>query len=320
MQKKFFFARRTLIGGYMKTISKFLCLLACIGLAACSSSSSDSTTTTPTATGTAADLATFVRWSGASWDAITALMDSSKDITSSTSCSVSGTIDFTDPDTQIQDCVETINGVGYTSAGTYTISVSGSLTTHEWDQSILVDSNNDGTFADDEPSFTTTGNISFDTDDDSTVYDFSAVFPDETLRLTGSATDNGDGTTDTTFWVLLDGDAYQSGQFNNTVVGTLSDDDVDTACSDNTTTTCDTRECSTDFECQLYADDSSTDEFETGNTVCTDGCCAINESAASCPDTSACTGDFDCQLFAENDSTYTCAAAGCCNMTTGCCE
>lgn len=301
----------------MKSEFKALGFFVCLGfLAACSSSSSENSTPAST---TGADLAIFVRWAGSSWDGIVPLMDASKDLSSPT-CSESGTIDLDDPDTQIQDCVDVNNGVGYTSTGTYSVTVSGSLTTHEWDQDIMVDENNDGTFASDEASFTTTGSISFDTDDDSTVFDFSAVFSGETLRFTGSVTDNGDGTTDTTFWVLSDGGAYQSGQFDNADLSQISDENVDSACSDNSSSTCETQECSTDFECQLFADDSQTDDFETGNTICTDGCCALDETAAECPDTGACGDDFDCQLLALNDSTYTCSEVGCCNLSTGCCE
>ena len=286
--------------------------------AACSSNSSE-VDNPPAGSTTAVDLATFIRWAGSAWDGIVPLMDSSKDINLPT-CSVSGTIDLDDPDTQIQDCVDVNNGVGYTATGTYNITVSGSLTTHGWNQDIMVDENNDGNFASNEPSFTTTGSISFDTDNDSTVFDFSAVFSGETLRFTGSVTDNGDGMTDTTFWVLSDGEAYQSGQFANADLSQLSDENVDSACSDNSSSTCATRECSTDFECQLFADDSQTDEFETGNTVCTDGCCALSENVSDCPGSTACSDNFTCQLFADNSSTDEFETNNvACDVSSGCC-
>lgn len=48
------------------------------------------------------------------------------------------------------------------------------------------------------------------------------------------------------------------------------DQGCDVACTQSAT-------CSSDFECQLFADDDQTDAFETDNVECIDGCCELIE-------------------------------------------
>ncbi|MDO8519489.1 MAG: hypothetical protein Q7T11_04940 [Deltaproteobacteria bacterium] len=309
----------------MDIAKKWGFILCLVTLAGCSSSSSELTDDDdPTID---ENLATFVQWAGSAWTDVAASVGASKTFTVDfpVECADGGSMDSDDDGAtvSIDDCVETIGGTTYLSRGDYTVTESGDLTTHEWDQTILIDDNGDGTFDDDEQDFTSTGSISFNTDGDQIAFDYSGVFGNGTLQLTGIVSDNDDGTSDVTFYVILDDEAYQEGSFDDADLDTLSDDDVDTACDDNSTSTCATQECSVDFECQLFAGDDQSDDFETGNTICTDGCCALDEDVevAECPDTGACpSGDFDCQLLAANDSSYTFSGEGACNTTTGCCE
>ena len=298
------------------------CLIFLIGiLAQCGSSSSsqpeDASTTA------AQDLAAFVKWAGFNWNSVAPLLDDTKDISAALpiTCSGGGTIDLDGTTITINDCIDTESTSHYLSRGTYTVTVSGSLSTHEWDQTILIDENGDGTFANSEPSFTTTGSISFDTTDDLIAYDYSAVFGSRTIELTGIVSDHNNGTSDVTFTILLDGTAWQDGSFTNTDLSSLTDSDVDSAVTADTDS-CDTMECYNDFQCQLFADGNSTDAFETSNTVCTAGCCALNiqTTESDCPGSSTCTNDFACQLFADDDpnDAFTTANVSC-NLDTGCC-
>lgn len=310
---------------------RFCLLLSFSFLLACSSSSSSSEDTDDdddadgTAATSAEDLATFVRWSGHAWDDLAAMLDSSKsiDLDFPVECSGGGTIDLEGAEIALNDCIETSGGTTYLSRGTYTVTESGSLTSHEWEQDVMVDENADSEFATDEASFSSTGSISFNTDDDLVAYDFSATFAGETIRLTGIVSDNAGGlTSDVTFSVLLDGEAWQDGSFDDTDLDNLTDADVDEACTDDDDAQCDTLECSGDFECQIFAEDDQTDEFETGNTECSAGCCALAEEASACPGSSPCTGIFSCQLFADDDATdefetdnVECGDDGCCAVT-----
>jgi len=291
----------------------FVLMLSVFFLLNCSSSSSSSPDD-PTPT-TDEDLATFIKWVGHAWDDVVASLDASKnfDLDFPVACEGGGTLDLEGSEITINDCVETDGGATYTARGTYAVTESGSLTTHEWEQDVIVD---------DDITFTSTGSISFNTTDDLIAYDFSAVFSGETIRVTGIVSDNGDGTSDVTFSVLLDGEAWQDGSFDDDDLDALTDDGVDTACTDDDDPDCSTLDCSGDFECQLFADDDATDEFETGNIECASGCCALIEDVSECPGSSPCTTDFQCQLFADDDATdefetdnVECADDGCCALT-----
>lgn len=91
--------------------------------------------------------------------------------------------------------------------------------------------------------------------------------------------------------------------------------------------------CASDFACQLFADNSSTDAFNTDNVACVSGCCVVQETGrcsdgkdndfdgtTDCSDsdcstdpyclvgpcgsgTVSCSSDFACQTFADSDQT-----------------
>ena len=309
---------------------KILLVLWAVGFLSCSSSTS---TTTPTAATIEEDLATFIRWAGHAWDDVAASLNSAKGVElTSGDCgdedsTAPGSITVDADSITFNDCEETYGSIIYLSRGDYTWAESDTLTTHEWEQTILVDENGDGTYADDEPSFTTTGTISFGIADDLIVFDYSAVFDSGTVRLTGTVSDNSDGTSDVTASVSLDGEAWQDCSFDDEDLDTLTDTEVDEANTDDDDPACATLDCANDLQCQIFADDTDGDEFQTDNTVCTVGCCALvvadeeeEGEEDACPGSSACTTNFGCQTFADNDLTdeFTTANSSC-DTASGCC-
>lgn len=292
----------------LRPLIRFFLVLWFVGLVSCSSSSTE---TTPDETST--DLATFVRWAGHAWDDLVLLLDDSKNVVLDfpVSCEGGGTMDLEGSIITFNDCTETDGTMTYTTDGTHTVTETGALTTHEWTYSLIVD---------DDTTFSCTGSISFNILGEGIAFDYSGVFTSGTLRLTGVVSDNADGTSDVTFSVLLDGVALYDGLFDDDDLDALSDDDVDAAVTADDDLTCSTLECSTDFECQIFAENDMTDEFETGNIECSSGCCALVEDVATCPGSSPCGDDFTCQLFADDDDTddFTTDNSSC-DLATGCC-
>lgn len=292
----------------MLQFPKYILLILCtMGVMACSDSSTDITTTNLD------DLETFVQWAGHSWDDLGALVDSSKSVNLDypVACEGGGTIDLVGSSITFNDCTETAGTTTYVTRGTYTVTESVSLVTHEWDYTVGVD---------DSTSFTSTGSISFNTSDDLIAFDYSGVFTSGTFRLTGVVSDNSDGTSDVTFSVLLDGEQWQNGSFDNADLDTLSADSIDAACTDDDDSACDTLECTNDFQCQLFADSDSTDAYETGNIECAAGCCALiaEVEVDACPGSSVCSNDYQCQVYADSDSTDN-FVAGSTECSAGCC-
>ncbi|OGQ06994.1 MAG: hypothetical protein A3G32_07300 [Deltaproteobacteria bacterium RIFCSPLOWO2_12_FULL_40_28] len=288
----------------------FIVFLVCSTLQ-CGGSSGSSTTTSSEPSD--ADLALFIKWSGAAWEAVNDFMDSDKTLSLPITCPGGGTMTESGSSIALNDCIVTSNSaVTYLGRGTYTVTESGSLVTHEWDQDLIID----------DETFSTTGSISFDTLDDLIAFDFSATFSSGVYRITGVVTNNSDGTSDLTLSILHDGEVWQDGTFDNADLSALTDSEVDSACSDNDDAACSTLECSNDFQCQLFADDDPDDEFTTGNTECASGCCALVAEESDCDDTTiSCTTDFQCQLFADDDTTdefetdnVECADDGCCAL------
>src|SRR3990167_7015973 len=117
----------------------FVLMLSVFFLLNCSSSSSSSPDD-PTPT-TDEDLATFIKWVGHAWDDVVASLDASKnfDLDLPVACEGGGTLDLEGSEITINDCVETDGGATYTARGTYAVTESGSLTTHEWEQDVIVD-------------------------------------------------------------------------------------------------------------------------------------------------------------------------------------
>ena len=235
-------------------------------------------------------------------------------------CGGGGEIDQSGSSIVINDCIDTNGSLRYLTRGTYTVTESGSLTTHTWDQEVLVDDNNDGTFASDETSFSTTGSISFDTADEQVAYDFSAVFSGETIRIAGIVNDNSDDSSDATFSILLDDVTWKDGLFNDTNLSSLTDSTVNEGCTDDDDPDCSTLECANDFQCQIFADEDQTDAYTVGNIACVSGCCAAVEAVEedSCPGSTTCTTVFQCQMFADDSTTdeFTTSNVECSN---GCC-
>ncbi|MBI2343270.1 MAG: hypothetical protein HYV02_02860 [Deltaproteobacteria bacterium] len=284
-----------------------------VGLLGCSgSTASDTTETTETTTATLNDLTTFVQWAGHTWDDLVAQLSVSKafSVDFPIPCAGGGTITSDGTTISLNDCTETYGETTYVTRGTYTVTTSGSLTTHAWEQSIIVDGST---------TFSCTGSVSFNTSDDLVAFDYSGTFTSGTFRLTGTVADNSDGTSDCIFSVLLDGEAWQDGLFDDTDLDALTETQVDQACTDDDDPACATLECANDFQCQLFADDNTSDEYETGNIECASGCCALKSSVSECPDSAPCSTDFQCQLFADDSTTdvfetdnVTCADDGCC--------
>lgn len=278
----------------MPIFSRYLYVIFCVFvLTHCSSSSGSGTPTSSTAED---DLATFTKWCGSAWDSLNATIESDKTLSLPLDCPGGGSMTGDESSIEINDCVVTSEaGTTYLGRGTYTVTESASLVTHEWDQDLIVD---------DSTTFSSTGSISFGIADDLIAYDFSATFSSGTYRITGIVTTNPDGTSDLTISVLKDGEVWLDGSFNDADLDALTDEEVDEACSDDDDPECDTLECANDFQCQLFADDDQTDEFETNNTECASGCCALIAEESSCDDnTIACTTDFQCQMFADDDQT-----------------
>lgn len=294
---RFKFAKKTFIAVCV------VCLSGC-------SSSSVTVTEDPNTTALS-NLATFIKWAGHTWRDLTPALDATKNVTLSfpVSCEGGGTIDLDGSDIVLNDCTETVDGTTYLARGNYTITESGSLTTHGWTQTVLVDG---------DTTFSTTGSISFNTTDDLNAFDFSGTFGSDTFRLTGVVQDNSDSTSDVTFSVMRNNEAWQDGLFNGTELDSLTDAEVDEACTDDDDPVCGTLECSSDFQCQIFADGDTTDVYESGNTECSSGCCALIADVNECPDSTPCSTDFQCQMFADNDLTdqYETNNVQC---TNGCC-
>ncbi|MBI4411648.1 MAG: hypothetical protein HY541_04105 [Deltaproteobacteria bacterium] len=260
-----------------------------------------------------ADLAVFLEWSGSAWDSLVAIAEDDETLTFPVECPGGGTMDSEGDEVTINDCVVTSEtGTTYLGRGAYTLTESGSLVTHEWDQDLIVD---------DDATFSSTGSVSFNTLEDLIAFDFSATFSSGVFRLTGTVIDNGNGTSDLTLSVQQDGEAWLDCSLDNQALDSLTDSLINAACADNEDAACDTLECGNDFQCQLFADDDPDDEFETGNVECSEGCCAIIEEVADCPESSSCTDDFSCQLFADDDpddefetDNVECGDDGCCAL------
>ncbi|MBI2092592.1 MAG: hypothetical protein HYT75_06345 [Deltaproteobacteria bacterium] len=240
-------------------------------------------------------------------------MASDRSLTFPLNCPGGGTMDMEGSQININDCVTTSeSGTEYLGRGTYTVSESGSLVTHEWSQDLIVAG---GT------TFSSTGSISFDTLDDLVAFDFSATFSSGVFRFTGIVANNADDTSDLTLSVMQDGVTWLDCSFDDSDLNALTDDLVDTACADDDDPACSTLECSNDFQCQVFADNDQTDEFTTGNTQCVSGCCSLVEATVSCAaNTISCTTDFQCQMFADDDQTdeFTTSnvecSGGCCTL------
>lgn len=291
---------------FLKRFQVALCIVV-LFFSACSSSGTDTVTTS---TDENQDIAIFIEWAGHSWNDVTPLLDTSKNITiaSTVTCEGGGTMQQFGSTITLDNCTETIGGVLYVSDGTYTVTQSGSLTTHSWDQDITADNT----------SFSTTGSISFNTEDNLIAYDFSATFTSGIYRINGVVSDNSDGTSNITFAVLLNGIQWKNGVFTNTDLDEITDSEVNASLTDDNTT-CNTLVCSNDFQCQLFADSDLTDAYEPGNTACSSSCCALLTEVSECPGSSACSSDFECQLFADDDPTDVfetnnvhCGDNGCC--------
>lgn len=298
---------------YLKRISAVFCL---VFLVQCSSSSSGSGGTTTTTTTEEDDLATFVDWSGYTWDSLSLLIDDSKTLDSALpiECAGGGTIEEGDNGIDINDCVDTIDSASYLTRGSYSVTESTGLVTHEWDQDVLVD---------DDEIFSTTGSISFDTSSDGLIaFDFSATFESGVYQITGIVSDNSDGTTDLSITCSLDGEVWLDCTYEDADLSSLTQETIDAGCEDDDES-CTTLDCSNDFQCQLFAEDDQTDEFETSNSRCVDGCCAVVSEESDCDSsTVSCTTDFECQQFADEDQTdefetnnVECASDGCCAVT-----
>lgn len=275
------------------------------------SSGGDSDTTS--AEPSEADLALFIKWTGAAWESINDFMASDKTLSLPITCPGGGTMTESGSSIALNDCIVTSDSaVTYLGRGTYTVTESGSLVTHEWDQDLIID----------DETFSTTGFISFNTLDDLIAFDFSATFSSGVYRITGVVTDNSDDTSDLTLNILHDGETWLDGTFDNADLSALTDTEIDNASSDNDDAACSTLECSNDFQCQLFADDNPDDEFTTGNIECSSGCCAVVAEESDCDDTTiSCTTDFQCQLFADDDETdafetdnVECGDDGCCSL------
>lgn len=294
-----------------------LCGVMMIVLGACGGDSESSSTST-TVTAEEADFATFVEWSGSAWDSLVLLLEEGdKTLLFPVDCPGGGSIDEEGAEVAINDCVVTSeSGTTYLGRGTYSVTEVGALTTHEWDQDLIVD---------DITTFSSTGSINFDTSNDLIAYDFTATFTSGVYRITGIVNNNVDSTSNLTISVEQDGESWLDCSFDDADLDALTDEEVDTACSDDDDPVCDTLECSNDFQCQLFADEDTTDEFETGNTECTAGCCALVEEESACAlNTISCSSDFQCQLFADDDpadefetDNVECGADGCCALING---
>lgn len=307
---------------FRTSYKKVFFILWMICLAGCSSSSTTTTAADP-AVAASSDLTIFTKWAGHAWkDVAAATQDSSdKDIDTSllSPCTGGGTIEESGSTITLSGCIETDGGTTYMTSGTDTITftIPGSLTTHNWDQTVIVDS---------DTTFTSTGSISFDTVNDLISFDYTGTFDSIKFRLTGIVSDNPDDTSDVAYSVLWnEGDrdtadvAWKDGSFDDTDLDTLTDSEVDQAYTDDNDSACSTLECANDFQCQIFADDDPTDAYTTGNTQCTAGCCALVEETVGCAaNTISCTTDFQCQMFADDDLTdeFTTSNVEC---SSGCC-
>ncbi len=105
--------------------------------------------------------------------------------------------------------------------------------------------------------------------------------------------------------VFCQTDADDDG-FNQCIDCDDSDADVTQDCYSDTTNadvTCDssTIACENDFQCQLFAEDDQTDDFETGNVACVEGCCEISEGGGGGGGGDSPTTEDDCDDSIDND-------------------
>ncbi|GEM_PF-5766563 len=120
-----------------------------------------------------------------------------------------------------------------------------------------------------------------DTDGDGVPNELDGDIDGDGIANSADTDDDGDGTADST-----DSDTNGDGVADST---TTSDSDGDGVPNflDTTSASCaaNTITCTDNFACQLFAAEDSTDAFETDNSGCVSGCCAVVQNPEICGDT-----------------------------------
>ena len=250
----------------------FIVFLVCSTLQ-CGGSSGSSTTTSSEPSD--ADLALFIKWSGAAWEAVNDFMDSDKTLSLPITCP--GVTHEWDQDLIIDD--ETFSTTGSISFDTLddliAFDFSATFSSGVYRITGVVTNNSDGT-SDLTLSILHDGEVWQDGTFDNA--DLSALTDSE---VDSACSDNDDAACSTLecsndFQCQLFADDDPDDEFTtgNTecASGCCALVAEESDCDDTTIS------CTTDFQCQLFADDDTTDEFETDNVECADdGCCALIE-------------------------------------------